>query len=792
MRSSQPSQQLDAIEALLGAVVIIAASVSIVSLVCAQLGAFHGRTVVPGSIVLALAALWRARRSLRGVSIARSAAKDWIAIVAIAAVAAWLFFPPVDARFAGGDASIYLATGRHIMTAHGLKSADPVVAAIPSDVQRAIFLPDPAPPYLLSVFPGGVQVDANGAIEFNFFHLVPAWMATFDTLFGPLAGAWVEPAFGVMAILLVWAIGRRLSGSMGALFACALLVVNVADIWFAKLATSEMSAQFWIAASLLATLVIADTAVAAAGVIGGVAAGLAGCTRIDALLMASAPLIAAALWRAMADRSSRRAWTMFAVAGAAASALACIDAWFFAHAYTERLLQLVFVSRWSVTRHLPIALGLGVAAILLWAARGVRLPRAAGSIVLALAAIGAIVVAWLFGGHILASPFVLLITRAGLALAVAGLVLLFAERDARTFPLVFVFLASAFVYLQDPRDPSGMPMLLRRYVPVLLPIAALLIAHLLARISRNVVLRVVASAVAVAMVVAFWLAGRPMLAAPLYRGVDDVMNALTASVPSGALTLFDFQTPSHLALAFRYHAERPAVMVSLPIGNAVARVVDAARGRGERVFLVMAGDSPMPFGLGPRDADFGLRPVRTIDAHVVLPSTSTSTCPVGTAPFDRRIDVYEVVGRAVPTMPVTIDVGEGDLGWWPNGFYPPESMQNASARWTMGRASVAIGPIDLPAGVDHAVLSARFATGRDTPVDVQIIVGGQIAGTITARSRGFASYMQVLSGPAIDALRRGTTIEIAAPTFVPADTPPSTDHRALGLAIDWIRISTGQ
>jgi hypothetical protein len=582
-----------------------------------------------------------------------------------------------------------------------------------------------------------------------------------------------------------------LSGSWGALLACGLLVVNVADIWFAKLATSEMSAQFWIAASLLATLVIADTALPIAGVVGGLAAGLAGCTRIDALLMTTVPLVAAASWRMIADRSSRRAWSAFALAAVVASGLAAIDAWFFAHAYTERLLRLVLQSGWSVTRHLPIAFGLGVGAILLWIARGIRLPRAAGYAVLAVAAIAAAVVAVLFGGHILASPFVGLITRAGLALAVVGLVLLFVNRDARTFPLVFVFLASAFVYLQDPRDPSGMPMLLRRYVPVLLPIAVLLIAHALAWASRGAALRALTGGIAVALAVTFWLAGHPMLGAPLFQGVDAVMDALTASIPERALTLFDFQSPSHLALAFRYHAERPAVMVSLPNGRAVSRVVDDARGRGERVYVVTSSDALMPFGLDPRGLDFSLRPVRTFDAHIPLPSASTGTWPIASAPLDRRLEVYEAVGRAAPVLPFTIDLGDGDLAWWPVGFYVPETMQGASARWTMGRASVTIGPVDVPSDADHAVLSLRLATGRDAPVDVQLNVGGQPVGTIVARSRGFATYMQVLNSDVLEMLRKGAAIEIVAPTFVPANTQPSTDRRTLGVAIDWIEIATG-
>jgi hypothetical protein len=105
---------------------------------------------------------------------------------------------------------------------------------------------------------------------------------------------------------------------------------------------------------------------------------------------------------------------------------------------------------------------------------------------------------------------------------------------------------------------------------------------------------------------------------------------------------------------------------------------------------------------------------------------------------------------------------------------------------------VTVGPIDLPADVSHAVLSMRLATGRDAPVDVRLIVGGQPAGTITASCRGFANYLQVLTAGAVDALRKGTSIEIVAPTFVPSATSTSTDGRALGVAIDWIRISTGR
>jgi hypothetical protein len=184
--------------------------------------------------------------------------------------------------------------------------------------------------------------------------------------------------------------------------------------------------------------------------------------------------------------------------------------------------------------------------------------------------------------------------------------------------------------------------------------------------------------------------------------------------------------------------------------------------------------------------------VRTIAAHVTLPSATAGVWPVTSAALESHLSVYEAVGRAQPVTPVTLDLGDGDLEWWPSGFYPPESMQGASARWTMGHGSVRVGPIEFATGIDHAVLAIRFATGRDTPVDVQILIGGQPAGTITARSRGFADYMQVLTAGAIDALRTGTTIEIVAPTFVPSAASASTDRRALGVAIDWLRISNGR
>ena len=81
---------------------------------------------------------------------------------------------------------------------------------------------------------------------------------------------------------------------------------------------------------------------------------------------------------------------------------------------------------------------------------------------------------------------VMLMSPLGVGLAVAGAVIwIVDDRSAPTLLVVGLLLTSALVYGESVRDRSTMPMLLRRFVPVILPLSVLCIGMLIDRAWRH-------------------------------------------------------------------------------------------------------------------------------------------------------------------------------------------------------------------------------------------------------------------------------------------------------------------
>lgn len=794
---------MDSAEILLGTLLLLVSAVSLGGLVLAEAGRFTPAALVGLAAVVAAALVAVARRGLRasGSGRVRTPVGDWLVLAVLLLGAGWLFRPPAQAFVDGGDASMYLAMGRMIARDGRLRADDRTLEVVPRDALPGLFSRDPTPPALLNYFPGGIQTTDDGKVELNFFHLVPVLMATFDVALGPEGACRLNAVFGVLAIGFVWAAGRRLSSRWSGAAAAGLLAVSFAEIWFARFPTSEIVTQTFVTGGLWCLLVAVDGGPAVAAWLAGLAVGLAAFCRIDALVVTAAPLLAVGLGSVVLDRTGRAAWRPFLLAGGAATAYAAWHAWIFAGAYTRRVFTLLFFHRWqSAGGSLPAAMALAVAAVVIWLLRShLRIPRWFGPAFASAAVLGLAALFALGGARIAGNPFVVLVTPLGLGLIGLGLVALFVTPQAtRALPVAVVFLASAFIYLQNPRDPTGFPMTLRRFVPVLLPVGLLLAGHALTVASRWRLARVPAVAVAVALGVWWVRADRPILERPLFQGVYAALGRVADAMPPRALVLFDSAAPSHLALAMHYQFDRLAVLVSGGGGpGAVGRVVAAAQQAARPVLVVVSPDSAGHGSLAAPDfAPMMLRPAGAASLTFDVPESSGSHMPGRVDSVRHRIDVYEIVqppaGGEPP--PLRIDVGAQDFGWIASGFHGAELMQGATARWTDGDARIVVPPLAVPDGAT-LVLSGRLAPGpigSASPPEVEVDVAGEPAARFPLASAGFAEYHVPLESAAAARLRGGAILSLKTPVFVPADQGTSTDRRRLGMAVDWIELGLGR
>jgi hypothetical protein len=161
--------------------------------------------------------------------------------------------------------------------------------------------------------------------------------------------------------------------------------------------------------------------------------------------------------------------------------------------------------------------------------------------------------------------------------------------------------------------------------------------------------------------------------------------------------------------------------------------------------------------------------------------------------ISRRVELYQISRPAEKPgteLPLAIEVGDLDFRWLLRGFYGREWIQDVGARWTSGRAEIALPR--LAAGDSSVTLLLRLATHRPPGVAaplVRLSIDGTPAGSIDRPSQEFATYQFALDPRLAARLRAGAaTLTIATDTFVPGAAGRDGDTRALGVMVDWLRL----
>lgn len=752
----------------------------------AELGIYRAPLVVGAALSAAAAYGWSVARAPADTDpLSRRSA---IAVVACLVLAAILFARPGEYVIDGGDGSVYLNLGRAVARSGGLSFAEPILDRIDPALWPSLFARDPAWPHLLNVFPGGLQLapDAN-LVRPNFFHLFSVWIAGVEGIAGRQGGYFANVILGVAAVGALWMLGAQLSGPATGTTAAGLLAVNFAEIWFARISTSEMLTQFLILSGLYFTLCHARRATPWLGACAGAAFGLAGLCRIDALVLVS-PVVAVYLLFIARERPARE-WLPFVVSFSALTLHAIAHALLWSGPYTQRVLWHVFGTGWVKPASVAAPLAV-VAAMLVFWMRG-----APGRTLRLLAAAAGVGLAVRVAPHVVHGHPAMLLTIFGIATAATGAALMLAERPtAESVLIVAMFAGSAAVYFDSVRDVVPMPMLLRRFVPVILPLALLLTAHARTRVAARVPrLGWAAWAAPAALGVAFAVHSAPIVTAAAMRGTDAQLASLAALCPAGAVILVDGSSPSHLGLSLRYTEGRDVLSVRAGSGPALLSVAAAAGAAGRRVFLVAGTDGLRADGWLRQDdvQGFDLRAAgavtfRHLDLEPTadrLPSRMRLVSPV--------VELYEMTPARPAPLPLLLDIGAHDFARRRDGFYDPERIEGAMARWSAGEAHLMLPRIDADpdlTGTLDVRLAAPRPPGAAAPL-VTLDLAGIPLGAVGPIAPQFQTYSVRLAPEAWRALTSsGRPLGLRVPAFVPRKAGQGTDDRALGVLVDWVRL----
>lgn len=298
------------LDLLAGSSLLVVALVAWASLTLAHLGAHSvpavaGLTAVAVLVVVALCARRvRVRGDLGGVLVA----------LGCAAVAALLTYPGFSYGVADKDPGGYVSHAISIARTGNYSFIDPVLATNGQDRTFPVQVQTPGARF------AGVWVRdaATGLIVPQFYHLWPALLATAHAAGGLFGLQAVVPLAGVLSVLVLCALLRRVGSAMlaqragpaaGLVAAGAgglLLATNMLQVWQTRFPTTEVFAQALYLGALLGIVVALQTGWRPAAGLSGLLVGVGWLNRADGLLLvllaagAGAALVATRRWDARA------------------------------------------------------------------------------------------------------------------------------------------------------------------------------------------------------------------------------------------------------------------------------------------------------------------------------------------------------------------------------------------------------------------------------------------------------------------------------------------------------------
>jgi hypothetical protein len=467
----------------------------IVALLSVALAVVTRRSVVPS-------VAWRWERGL------------WLCL-GLLVVAGALFLRPGETLIGGEDTGIYYNSGVAMAKQGGIYLHDPILADIDGDkaTVRHLLINTDTDRYPLQGdkrFTAFFTTDTSGQIIPQFLHLWPAWLAIFYSLFGTLGPAFAAPLCGLLGVLGIVLLGRRLFGWPVALIAGGFLALNGIEVWFVRQTYTEAYQQFALIAALFGVLLLEerrDPRIMRLGaVVAAVALGNAALLHIETLFLL--PLVIAygiALWLLHAWRPAHT-W-FFALFGGML-ALAVVQGGVFALGYVEGVFHHVYQNIWEQRIPLAAAVVVGIALLIAvdrlrcWWLPLLTKPRVG---LIARITLAAGTAAYAIYGYILRpgiltgkagtlSSYIGAPTPAGhsanlvrlgwywsplgiLLIALGGTLLIARHLNRLTGPLLAFALVHTAIFVNETYTDDKYIYALRHYVPVVLPAFALFAAY---------------------------------------------------------------------------------------------------------------------------------------------------------------------------------------------------------------------------------------------------------------------------------------------------------------------------
>jgi hypothetical protein len=166
-----------------------------------------------------------------------------LAALALFVIAGWLYARPAESLYVSGDAGVY-TLGGVLLAREGSFFVQPDAFWQTHDPTARQFYDlaatlEPTRHWL----PFYQWTMYDPTIEIGFYPLPKVWIAYAAWLYGAPLASFAAPLWGLLGVMALYILGKRLGGPWMGLFSAALLAPGLAQVWFSRLPASEMCAQ---------------------------------------------------------------------------------------------------------------------------------------------------------------------------------------------------------------------------------------------------------------------------------------------------------------------------------------------------------------------------------------------------------------------------------------------------------------------------------------------------------------------------------------------------------------------
>lgn len=813
MGSRLRRESLDAEERVFWGVVLSVVITSVVALTLGLLGRyrFDRLLLIDGAACLAMIATWRGR--LRYSS--SSTTPTWSAVLPLAllGLGVWLYFPPAEYVIGGKDPGTYMSEGLQLAQRGTLIAHDPIVSMVPTAL-RDLFFPSYVNPTYYGVrFMGFFILDpAAGTVVGQFPHLFPAWIAVGYGLNGLSGARQAVAVWALLAAVAVYFAGARLFGKTVAFAGTSLLVLNVVQLWFAKYPNAEIPMQALVFAGLLAH---ARAEVDDDRFFGPVAAALFGLILflkpIDGLLLLAALGVAHALiwWREGRPPSRGFVWPLVAwmlVAGAYL-VLALPP-------YAQYPID--FVRNLAWWHWLGLIVGGGVAGGVLVVAKRRAGVRDIDDVVPQGLAVGVVVLAAYAyfvrqaGGRtaehdaMALRSFAWYVGPVGLAAAVMGYAYSIRDRFWRS-PLFYIIVATfGVVFFYKIRIVPEHFWMTRRFLPVVLPGATLLIAAT-ALAGRETwrwrqpgensrpwsAIRLVIPAALLGLIGAsFVAASRPLVHYVEYAGVIPQLERLASRFTDRDLLIVESRNSSDLhvlGLPLAYIYAKNLLVLSSPRPDRVAfkEFLEWTKSRFEHVYFLGGGGTDL------LSRSIGVEAVDSQRFQITEYDSPRNAYPRSVRHKEFDFGLYKFIDSSSRRGGFTLDIGSmDDLNVVRTHAKERDAANDITYRWMRDTSYIALDGFSPELRTLTLVMNDGGRPARVARAQVDVSLNDRPLGRVEVTT-GFSPYSFAIPAElaaAAAASDEPARIKLVTNAWKPLEILATPDSRDLGVMVDRVEV----